>query len=224
MLKAVLFDFDGTIYDSINNLQVVPAIKKLGWKVPDNAEETVKSLFGYNGEVIMTTLFPNKTQEEKNLFLETWQNFDLENLKTFPGDVYVLQFLQKKDVHTGIVTHRWQEPLLKILRKNQLMRFFDPELIQGKGVWKHAKPDPRVFDNIFAKLSERGVDIEKDKIIYVGDSETDIMAAMNKRIEFVGVETGLMRKKDFLAKGVGPGNVLKIIHELPSWLERCEYL
>jgi len=65
---------------------------------------------------------------------------------------------------------------------------------------KH-KPDPTVFNPMFAKLSGYG-EHRPEEVLYVGDHETDYLAASGAGMAFVGVTTGLYDRGAWLDLGL----------------------
>ena len=54
-------------------------------------------------------------------------------------------------------------------------------MIQASGESEHHKPDPRVFDALIQVL--QGSSIDKNEILYVGDSLSDLYAARDAGLQ-----------------------------------------
>jgi len=225
-LKAILFDWDGTLFDSFNNTQFTNVAEKLGWPLPDNTLEILKSPanFGKGGTYIFKQFWPDKNKGEREIFFDEWVLADIVNLKLIPGALTLLHVLKNNGVVSGVVTLRRQKHILAFIRRNKLDGIIDPDLVQGFDGWKYAKPDPRVFDNIFKKLRAKGIDPEKDKTIYVGDSLGDIECTLQRSIEFIGLETGPMKKEDWIKAGLDQDHVIDRPINLLEWLLLREYI
>jgi len=73
------------------------------------------------------------------------------------------------------------------------------DFVQAENDSRFHKPDPRVFDQLVNKMSDRG--IERSRILYVGDSLMDGAAARDAGLMFVGVTTGLVGSDEFARHG-----------------------
>lgn len=225
-LKAVLFDWDGTLYDSFGKIQFANVAKQLGWPLPDNALEILRSsaYFGKSGPHTFKLFWPDKSKEERKIFFDEWVLADMNNLKLITGALTLLHFLKNYGIVTGVVTLRRQKDILAFIRHNNLEGVIDPDFVQGSDGWKYTKPDPRVFDNIFKKLRARGIDPEKDKVIYVGDSLGDAECTLKCSIEFIGLETGPINREGWVKAGLDQDHVVDRPINLIEWLRLREYI
>ena len=83
-------------------------------------------------------------------------------------------------------------------------------VVQGADETEVHKPDPNVFMPILDKLKKQG--IEKEDIVYVGDSLSDLKATTAAGIDFIAVTTGLYSQEDF--KNNGAEVIIKEIKEV----------
>ena len=72
------------------------------------------------------------------------------------------------------------------------------DIIQGDEDNLPKKPDPTIINSIIKDL-----EIEKENVIYVGDSEVDILTARNAEINLVLVDYGFHRTDEFLSDNSG---------------------
>ena len=82
------------------------------------------------------------------------------------------------------------------------------------------KPDPRVFDCAMGELERRG--ITRAQVLYVGDDTTDLIAARDAGLQFVGVLTGFRTADNFVAAGLEAQHVIPSVAELPAYLHNRE--
>lgn len=211
-IKAILWDFDGTLIDSTRESMenMILTTKQLKFKVP-----TIKLLQKYWGipfskfvEKIAeecawkegsVDLFVSKCQENR----EQWRSH-----RFFEGTKEALEILISQELKIGIISTRIKESgsgdlfsimdYLRILNVNLSMFFF----IQGREDCQHIKPNPMVFDSVLAILKEQGIDLSE--VIYVGDTLYDFRAAKDyvPSLSFVAITSGACDKVDFLQAGV----------------------
>jgi phosphoglycolate phosphatase-like HAD superfamily hydrolase len=89
-------------------------------------------------------------------------------------------------------------------------------MIQASGESEHHKPDPRVFDVLIRLL--QGSNINKNEILYVGDSLSDLYAASDAELQFIAVLTGSTSRQQFHAAGVSKDRILYSVAELSEEL------
>src|SRR5207302_327623 len=68
-------------------------------------------------------------------------------------------------------------------------------MIQASDESMFHKPDPHVYDPLIVKLREMNID--KCKVLYVGDSLIDFYAARDAHVQFIAVLTGFTTRQQF---------------------------
>lgn len=198
-IKAVLFDFDGTIMDTneviINSWQ--HTFRNLTGKEAD--VNMLLGTFGEPLEISIDKMLPEFSRDDAMRIYREYQYCNFKGLiSLFPGVVEVLRELKEKDIKTAIVTSRLRRTTMEGIEKFDLHDFFDT-VVTMEDTKKH-KPDA---EPAFEAL--RRLDIEADRAIMVGDSKFDIMCARNAGVKSVLVdwsvaaqaESGIENKADF---------------------------
>lgn len=198
-IKAVLFDFDGTIMDTneviINSWQ--HTFRNLTGKEAD--VNMLLGTFGEPLEISIDKMLPEFSRDDAMRIYREYQYCNFKGLiSLFPGVVEVLRELKGKDIKTAIVTSRLRRTTMEGIEKFDLHDFFDT-VVTMEDTKKH-KPDA---EPAFEAL--RRLDIEADRAIMVGDSKFDIMCARNAGVKSVLVdwsvaaqaESGIENKADF---------------------------
>ena len=198
-IKAVLFDFDGTIMDTneviINSWQ--HTFRNLTGKEAD--VNMLLGTFGEPLEISIDKMLPEFSRDDAMRIYREYQYCNFKGLiSLFPGVVEVLRELKGKDIKTAIVTSRLRRTTMEGIEKFDLHDFFDT-VVTMEDTKKH-KPDA---EPAFEAL--RRLDIEAEKAIMVGDSKFDIMCARNAGVKSVLVdwsvaaqaESGIENKADF---------------------------
>ena len=198
-IKAVLFDFDGTIMDTneviINSWQ--HTFRNLTGKEAD--VNMLLGTFGEPLEISIDKMLPEFSRDDAMRIYREYQYCNFKGLiSLFPGVVEVLRELKEKDIRTAIVTSRLRRTTMEGIEKFDLHDFFDT-VVTMEDTKKH-KPDA---EPAFEAL--RRLDIEAERAIMVGDSKFDIMCARNAGVKSVLVdwsvaaqaESGIENKADF---------------------------
>ena len=183
--KAVLFDFDGTLLDSID-------------VIADSWRYTVKHFTGRGitdeeiyltmGEMLidsMRWLMPEIDPEEALEFYRKYQReIFLDEIKLFDGTEEVLWALKEKGYKNAIVTSRLEGSTNKAINKFGLEDLFDAVLTANDT--KIFKPNPEPIYMVLNML-----DCKPDEAIFIGDTVHDIDAGKAAGVYTVLVDWAL---------------------------------
>lgn len=177
MIKAILFDFDGTLIDSNKNTLEYFKATLRHYNHPIPADERFESLWGLKSIDMWKNLLPNISDEEiQKLLLHGKQ----ESLKTitdiqlFPDVQRVLKQLAKQ-YQLGLVTSRGKKSTKQLLAYRELDPLFSV-VIDREDVASH-KPHPEGL-----QLAMDQLNTSISQTVYVGDSEADVLASRNAGI------------------------------------------
>ncbi len=192
---TVIFDLDGTLLDTLTDLQGAVNHTMRHFRFPERTYDEVRRFVGNGVAVLLHRCAPVDTPEE--LFpsmLECFRAYYKEHMydhtAPYNGVLSMLTELRRKGFRTAIVSNKLDEATKELNR-----RFFLPynELAIGTPA-EYKKPHPySVFDAICQ------LDSTPEQTIYVGDSEVDLETAANAGIPCVGVSWGF-RDRPFLEK------------------------
>ena len=192
MFKLVLFDFDGTTLDSDNML--VATFFDLFKKYYPNKEFTIEHILAFSGPPMEQTLrqeFPDQNLED---MMAEYINVSLKyyptTMRLYPGVEELLIKLKKEGISTGLFTSRSRYTTDYTIDLLGIQGFFDYVLC-GDEV-KERKPSP---DGLLKAMEHFNI-INKEDVIYIGDSNYDYQAARNAGIKFAVV--GWSARKDTL--------------------------
>ena len=186
MIKGVVFDFDGTLLDSMKiifealnealskrNLQKI-SLDLLGRMAGRTLSDIIKAKMHV----------PEQTIEaiEKDLF-KAYVNFCRTSCQLLPNVENTLKTLKSKHVKLGLLTTTPREPLKVAVRRLAIGNYFDIMLAKEDA---KSKPDPDGLNQI---ITEFGV--HRDECLYVGDSPIDILTGRAAGIRTIAVTTGL---------------------------------
>ena len=200
MKKLVIFDFDGTLFDSI--CDVVICFNK-ALKVHDfptlTREEYIPCLGGNIDEIVSLVLGDNSTPQNIEIVKKTYLNFynSSKKEKTIPfeGAVDVLNKLQDRNMLLAINSNRLNYSLNEFVEK--YFKDIDFVLIEGHDQIHPSKPHPYGVNKIIEKAG-----VSLDETVYVGDSKTDVATAKNAKIDCIIVSWGYGNENDFKNKNI----------------------
>ena len=193
MVKLIVFDLDGTLLNTIDDLanSVNFMLEKFGF--PIFSIEEYKYKVGNGMRKLIERSLPqthkNDEQIEKSLsvFMDYYNQHKNDNTAPYEGIIDLLNDLKNAGIKLAVVTnkaHMSAKPLIE----NTFIGVFDEIVGQKEGV--PTKPNPQSVVSVLEKLN-----VTPDECLFVGDSGVDMQTAKNANIKAVGVLWGF-RKKD----------------------------
>lgn len=183
--KAVLFDMDGTLLDTLADMAAAVNHILSVHGYPLRTEEEVRAFVGNGARKLMErALPPDVTGDAFEALLEEYRQWYEAHacVKTapYPGVPAVLAALHRAGVRCAVVSNKPDGATRELAA-----RFFPglPAFGQQDGI--PAKPAP---DMVYHALAELGV--EASAAAYVGDSEVDVALARNAGLPLVAVSWG----------------------------------
>ncbi len=116
----------------------------------------------------------------------------------FDGTIPTLKHLHSQRKVLGIITAATRFRFEYDLNLHGIPREFIDYTQTAEETLFH-KPDPRVFEPAISWLAEQQV--ETHEVLYVADGLHDMKAALGAGFRFIGVETGLTTRAQFLEQG-----------------------
>jgi phosphoglycolate phosphatase len=186
-VKAVLFDIDGTLVDSVGAYLEVARVAAAPYGLEVTSEHVRQSLAtGSNfwGGVIAGDRADRESliKAMSALAAREWPRVLREHGKVFAGLARTLDALRHQGILLGIVSGARPE-VLELLRQEDVLDRFDSVLL-AKDVARR-KPDP---EGIMKCLKALGV--APGAAVYIGDTPVDIQASRAAGTHAVGVLTG----------------------------------
>lgn len=185
--KAVVFDMDGTILDTIPDLAAVTneALGRMGF--PLHTQQKILTFVGNGAERLVEQATPPNTPPElRRKTLELWRAIYLEcdNERTapFPGIVELLKELRTRGVKTAVLSNKF-DAAVRMLADQYFPGLFD--IARGEIAPIPRKPDPTALLQVIDQL-----DSTPSLTAYVGDTRVDYEVARNAGVRAIGVSWG----------------------------------
>ena len=196
MYNTYIFDLDGTLLDTITDLAASCNYALRTHGMPEHSVDDVRRFVGNGVRKLMERAIPHGAENPDfestfATFREHYMHHSLDTTQPYPGIPEVLADLKARGCRLAVVSNKMMADTV------ELCRHFFPDTIEvaigeheAEGIRK--KPAP---DTVFAALRELGV--EKDRAVYVGDSDVDVQTAANSGLPCISVLWGF-RDRDFL--------------------------
>ena len=196
--KAIIFDLDGTLTDTLADLtdSVNFALLSLGF--PQRSQEEIRSFVGNGVKKLVYLSVPQNTSDDVsekclNIFKEHYKEHSCIKTKPYEGITELLTELKNKGIKTAVVTNKMHSAAVDIVKKF-FGNLIDVTVGQQDGLPQ--KPQP---DSVYKALEILG--ISKENAVYTGDSEVDCITAKNADIPCVGVTWGFRSRKVLESNG-----------------------
>lgn len=195
MKRLAIFDFDGTIIDSVHDvvIHLNEALSIHGFPTL-TSDEYVKYLGGNIDEIVSLVLEEKSSPENirmvKDTYLDIYYSSDKANTLPFPKSHEILERLQDNGVVLAINSNRFNDSIQTFL--DRFFRDIEFFMVMGHDFDYPSKPDPYAVNEIMRKSC-----VGLDETIYIGDSGTDIQTAKNAGIDCVVVRWGYGNDKDW---------------------------
>lgn len=192
--KLVVFDMDGTILDSLEDLSDSTNYALREHHMPERSIEEVRSFVGNGIGKLIERAVPEGTEEElQKTVLDTFKGYYMlhctDKTKPYEGILELLRSLREKGFLTAVVSNK-VDAAVQDLCRDFFPGLFDMAVGEKEGIRK--KPAP---DSVFAVLEK--LQIKKEQAVYIGDSDVDLDTAKNAGMEAIAVEWGF-RTREFL--------------------------
>lgn len=190
--KLIIFDFDGTLINSIPDLAIAANKILSNYNLPSLTIEEITPFIGNGAKpLVKRCLEASAKKEVSTKFLEeAFNSYILEYEKItcqetflYPNVLDTLKYLSQNGYTMVICTNKPFKFVEPILDKLKIKQFFKIWIGEDSLSTKKPSPEPLLF---LAK--ETNIDIEK--CVMIGDSKNDILAAQNAKMESIGVSYG----------------------------------
>jgi phosphoglycolate phosphatase len=174
-VRALIFDLDGTLIDSKEDLihSVNAMLTELGRG--ELAEETISGYIGHGApQLVARALGDGSTEEERQrglqFFLGYYELHKMDMTCAYPGVLETLE--QLASMPMAVLTNKPVRISVRILEAMGLAKYF--RAIYGGNSFETKKPDP-----LGARTILRELGAEPQGALLVGDSEVDVQTARN---------------------------------------------
>ncbi len=187
MIKNVVFDMDGTILNTIDDLynSVNYALSQCGYKSRTMSE--VLSFVGNGVKLLIERALPSGfTKEEFDkcfaVFMEYYNEHKNDSTAPYEGILELMAELKKKGISMSVVSNKFDAGVKELA--NKMFNGYLPVAI-GESATIKPKPNP---SGVWYALELMGA--KREESVYIGDSEVDFQTAQNSGLTFIGVSWG----------------------------------
>lgn len=197
--ELIIFDFDGTLINSIPDLTLSLNNMLAQYNLPPLTVEQATPFIGNGAKVLVQRAIDFSTKdivtsnikfdEAFELYYESYLKNTCVKTYTYTGVTDTLKYLKSKGYKLAICTNKPLIFIEPILKKLDIIQFFDHWI--GEDSLSEKKPSAAPL--LYLAKEE---DLDITKCLMVGDSKNDIYAAHNAEMESVGVSYGYNYNED----------------------------
>ncbi|MGN1328445.1 MAG: HAD family hydrolase [Eubacterium sp.] len=189
MIKCAIFDLDGTLVDTSQDLGRATAYvleqfdREAKWTDAD-----YRRFVGNGAKKLLERAFENTLSDEQldkalDMFKVKYNDILIDNAYVYDGIKEALDAVKQRGVKLAVVTNKPHKSAVKMVEALFGKGYF--ELITGAHESVAKKPDPFTTNETLKKLG-----VKPSEAIFFGDSDVDVLTAKNAGVEAVGCSWG----------------------------------
>ena len=213
MIKAVIFDIDGTLIDSVNEHAEswVRTFKKFG---KDVSIEEARKLIGMGSDQFLNDYFSKKEVEEKKEAIDKYRSklFAKEympKIKPFPKVRDLFLKLKKEGIKFVLASSATEEEVAKYEEIAGIKDLVEKRTSTDDA--EKSKPEPDIFLVAYDKLEN----IDKQNAVVIGDTPHDAIAAKKAGLKCIGVLTGGWTMEKLIESGC-----IEVFNDIAAFYEK----
>ncbi len=187
-IKGIIFDLDGTLIDTIEDIgnSVNAVLEDYGY--PTYTKDEYKLMVGHGFMNLIKRAMPEGLKEdqyEEGLlkFTYYYDKLYMDTTHPYEGIYDLLKELNRRGIKIAVNSNKQDDYTKKLIE--HCFKGVDFVDVIGSRNNIPNKPDPTSALEIIDKMQ-----LAKDEVIYIGDSETDIKTGKNANLKTIGVSWG----------------------------------
>ena len=199
MPKAVIFDVDGTLVDSVDQhaQSWQDAFRHFGISVPF---QSVRSQIGKGGDQLLPVFLPPDKLDEQGEALEAYRSqifkqTYLPMISGLPGVRELVERLQQDGLQIALASSAKEDELQTYKRIAQIDDLVETQTSSEDA--EKSKPYPHIFQAVLRKMP----DLDPGDVIVIGDTPYDAEAAAKAGMRTIGVLSGGFAEEDLRRAG-----------------------
>lgn len=211
MIKALFFDFDGTLCDSSEGIfsSALETMKHFSHDISGYTKEDLKKFIGPPiGDCFRLTFHSNEDEIPRlvEYFRKLYKDDGMYKMKVYPGIKETLNSLKKDGYILAVATSKLETIVKECVKNLELDEYFD--LISGS-----TNDDEKKCDVIARSLKE--LSLYPREVIMVGDTDNDMVGSNVIGVHFLPILWGFGFSKEKYPgyiRAEKPEDILTVVH------------
>lgn len=218
MIKLVIFDLDGTLLNSLNDLaaSVNYALRKNGFA--EHPLDVFNHFVGNGVAVLLERALPEEERSLENK-LQLWKDFmhyyglhKTDLTAPYDGISSLLEALKEQRIMLAVASNKFHSATTALVRS-----YFGEDTFQVVYGLREDVPPKPAPDVVFDILKD--TDTLAEEALYVGDSGVDMETAANAGLKSIGVLWGYRSREELENSGAvflveRPAEILDVVKKL----------
>ncbi len=211
MIKGIIFDLDGTIADTLPlcinafRMAIEPLIEK------ELTDEEIIATFGPSEEGTIMALAPEHYDRGLEAYLQFYEILHIHCPVPFAGITELFDYLQHHNVRLAMVTGKGEKSTAISLDQFNMQHYFS--------IIETGSPKGPVKAECINRVLQQWNDLDKNEVLYVGDTPSDIIASRKAGIRIVSAAWAATADTEKLLS-LQPDALFYSIDELSAWLKQ----
>lgn len=185
MLKAVIFDLDGTLIDTIKDIQIAVNVALKEHQFNEVSMEVVTQSIGSGAYQLIDLITNHASKDIQDQIYKTYQAYyDTHHTvysRPYEGITELISMLSSLGIQLGVVSNKHH-----YLVENIIQTYFHSiHYYHGMKPNIPIKPHKAMIEVILENMK-----VSKEDVVFIGDSEPDIIASKSAGIDCIAVGYG----------------------------------
>jgi phosphoglycolate phosphatase len=196
LIKAVVFDFDGTLFqfvldyegmrNGVKDAVIAAGLPASAFQGGERIRDIVNEMRKYAKANNWTDKKTQRVMDEINRVLDHFEWESAQSNSPADGAKDVLETLKRMGLKTGLLTNNSKRSITYLLKKYSFTKLLDVVVTRSDlGDFNYLKPSSIGLAKVLEKLG-----IRANEALYVGDSVVDVKAALGVGTKPIFVTTG----------------------------------
>ena len=199
MTKLAIFDLDGTLLDTVEDLGEATNHALVQCGFPTHPVDDYYRMVGCGIYNLFRAAIPSEYATEDNVrkmasyFIPYYDAHKCDRTRPYDGIPQMLRSISERGVRLAVASNKYQDGAEKLVR--HFFGEYDFVKILGQRDGQPIKPDPAIVGQIMESVPS----VSKEDVVYVGDSNVDMQTGANAGVRTIGVTWGFRGRDELEA-------------------------
>jgi len=212
--KGIIFDLDGTLVNSLEDISDAMNTVLKGLNYPTHTYDTYQYFIGSGLRNLVSKALPTSNNSEDQIevcfdcMINEYREVCTIKTKPYAGINTLLDDLVSRDIKLAVFSNKADE-----LTKKIAAEIFPGHFNTAVGLSTEALKKPNPFE---ALEISKSWNLKPEEILFVGDSDIDMQTAINANMFPVGVSWGYRTEEELITSGAklvikNPADLIEIL-------------